>query len=195
MANPIVVFDLDGVLLDFESAWRQCAEWTLRREIALLCDDYPLTDRFGLSNREVCRVWDAFHRENWWDRVPLYDEAWETVEEFERMGASLWAVTNVDACHHRSRAISLQGLIPSSRIVTLGEHASPEDRVGIIRDLGATAFADDRTDHVNAAQPYVPCAVLVNRGYRGLDEPDHGVTVIDDLRDFPEIISGILASA
>jgi FMN phosphatase YigB (HAD superfamily) len=159
MANPIVVFDLDGVLLDFESAWHRCAEWTLNREVKRLCNDYPLADRFGLSSQEVRRVWETFHQENWWDRVPLYDEAWEVVEELERMGASLWAVTNVDACHHQSRAISLQGLIPSGRIVTLGEHASPEDRVGILRDLGASAFADDRMDHVKAAQPYVPCAV------------------------------------
>jgi len=135
MANPIVVFDLDGVLLDFESAWHRCAEWTLNREVKRLCNDYPLADRFGLSSKEVRRVWETFHQENWWDRVPLYDEAWEVVEELERMGASLWAVTNVDACHHQSRAISLQGLIPSGRLVTKSAAQAPVFRHGVSGSL------------------------------------------------------------
>ncbi len=195
MPNFVVAFDLDGVLLDFESAWRQCAEWHLGRYLPLLCEDYPLTDRFGLSHQEVDRVWDVFHRENWWERVPLYEDVWPTLERLENLGCTLWAVTNVDAQHHRARAISLEGVIPSGRIVTLGSKASPEDRVAVLRDIGAAVLVDDRSDNVNAALPYVSAAVLMHRGYRGLPEPEHGVTVIDDLRDLPAVLENALVVA
>jgi len=193
MRNPIVAVDLDGVLLDFEKAFRQCAEWTLRRSIPEPCDDYALSDRFGLSVRETAKVWDAFHRGNWWERVPLYGDAWDVIEELEGLGCSLWAITNVDSQHLNARAVSLQGMIPSGRIITLGHEAAPAQRANVLRDLRATAFLDDRSDNTNAAVLHVPTTVLLDRGYRGMPEPVHGVTVIDDLRDFPEVIFGMVA--
>ncbi len=195
MSAPIVALDLDGVLLDFESTWRRCAEWTLRRSVVAICDDYPLEDRFCLSRREIDRVWDAFHRDGWWERISLYGDAWDTVEHLEDLGCSLWAVTNVDARHLHARAVSLEGIIPSGRIITLGPEATPAQRANVLRDLGASAFLDDRSDHVNAALPYVPISVLMHRGYRGMPEPEPGVTVIDDLRDFPVVLENFLVAA
>lgn len=193
MRGAVVALDLDGVLLNFEKSWRQCAEWVLRRTLPDPYEDYDLADRYGLSRREVEKVWGAFHRDNWWERIPMYEESWDVIEELEAMGCSLWAVTNVDARHLDARSVSLQGAIPYGRIITLGAEATPEDRVGVLRDLRAVAFVDDQSKNVNAAQPHVACTVLLDRGYRCMPEPALGITVIDDLRDFPETIFGIVS--
>jgi len=189
---PTVALDLDGVLLDFEAAWKTCAAWTLRRPVERITDDYALEDRFGLSRREVAKVWDAFHQGNWWERVHPYPEAWDLIDHLSGLGASVWAVTNVDARHLHARALSLEGMIPESRIITLGAKAMPEDRVAILRDLRAKAFLDDRLDNVHAALPYVPICSWIHRDYRGFGEPENGVLVIDDLRDFGTVLQDFL---
>lgn len=62
---PVVVFDLDGVLLDFESAWTRCASMVLDRPIFPVCPVYPLGIRYSLSRDQVSRIWDRFHDEAW----------------------------------------------------------------------------------------------------------------------------------
>jgi len=193
--NPIVVFDLDGVLLDFESAWAQCASWELRRPIQKISDAYDLQERFALSAREYHRVWCAFHRDTWWERVPSHDSAWDAVCNVEAAGASIWAVTNVDAQWVHARAISLGGLIPSGRIICLGEHASAHDRAEILEALHAQAFIDDQAANVNAVAGIIAAPVFLHRGYHGQEEPVHGVTVIDDLLDFPVVIESLFKAA
>ena len=195
MMAPVVVLDLDEVLLDFGSAWQQCAERTLCRPVQAITDDYALENRFGLSLREVSKVWDVFHKENYWERVSLYENAWDLVESLEGMGCSLWAVTNVDSRHLNARVVSLQGMIPSGRIVTLGQEATAMDRLRVLRDLRAIAFLDDRPDNVNAAVGHVPNPVLIDRGYTDMPEPLAGVSVIDDLQDFAEVLLPLLEFA
>ncbi len=164
-----MVFDLDGVLLDFERAWALCASWTLARELRPLCDAYHLVDRYQLSKRECDRVWDVFHAD-WWDRVPVYEGAWEVITSLESAGATVWAVTNVDAMHHESRALSLQGLIPQARILCLGARGTPSERVEVLRSLRARAFLDDQTPNTNAAAEdgSVPVGSCASRRLYGL---------------------------
>lgn len=189
--NPIVVFDLDGVLLDFESAWKECAEIALRKPIIQVSRAFPLEDRFGLTPGECSRVWNAFDQDTWWDRISPYEDAWDVIGALEAMGASIWAVTNVDAQWSHARAISLEGMIPSGRIITLGAHATPEHRARVLHGLSASAFVDDLPDNANAAASYIPVSVHLNRGYADVAEPEHGVTVIDELHDFLSAMDGI----
>lgn len=193
--NPIVVFDLDGVLLDFEFAWAQCASWELGRPIQKVSEAYDLQERYALSSREYHRVWYAFHRDAWWERVPSYDSAWDTVCNVEAAGASIWAVTNVNAQWVHARAISLGGLIPSGRIICLGEDASAHDRAEILEALHAQAFIDDQAANVNAAAGIIAAPIFLHRGYHGQEEPTHSVTVIDDLLDFPVVIDSLFKAA
>ncbi len=189
--NPIVVFDLDGVLLDFESAWKACAEFVLRKPIIQVSRAFPLEDRFGLTPAECSRVWEAFDRGDWWERVSPYEDAWEVVGALDAMRASIWAITNVDAQWGHARTVSLEGMIPSGRIITLGSHATPAQRARVLCDLGATVFVDDLPDNANAALPHVALSVHLNRGYADMADPEYGVTVIDQLDELPNSAEGI----
>jgi len=193
--NPMVVFGLDGVLLDFAASWAQCASWELGRPIQKVSDAYDLQERYALSSLEYRRVWEAFHRGAWWERVPTCTSAWDTICNVEAAGASIWAVTNADAQWVHARAISLGGLIPSGRIICLGEHASAHDRVEILEALHTQAFIDDQAANVNAVAGIIAAPVFLHRGYHGQEEPAHGVTVIDDLLDFPVVIDSLFKAA
>lgn len=69
-----VGFDIDGVLADFRTAFRQTAERCLRKPVAEAADDEQC--RTPLTADDVRRVWDHIGKTpNWWMDVPAYEPA------------------------------------------------------------------------------------------------------------------------
>lgn len=186
-----VALDVDQVLVDFDNHWRQCAEEVLGREVRRQGPHFHLQARYGLSESECRRVWDAF-RESEWPRIPVYCHAADLVYALEDLGCTVWAVSSIDDCHHAERAASLAGLIPAARIVCVGQAAHPGEKADVLRHLGAVAFLDDHPANANAAADVVNLSAMLNRGYEGLEAPEYGVTVIDDPMDFPVLVEQLL---
>ena len=66
--------DVDGVLADFRTAFRQTAEKCLRKKVADEAVEEP--SRGALSPDDVRRVWDYIAKaQNWWMEVPAYEPA------------------------------------------------------------------------------------------------------------------------
>lgn len=189
---PIVVCDVDQVLLDFDDAWRNCAVEVLCRPLAKVCDTWDMSTRYGLSKELVRQVWDCFHRDGWWGRIEPYPYAFELIHALRDMGCDIWAVTNVDPQFRQERALTLGGLVPEKHILMLGAKASPAIRVKALQDLHALAFLDDSPANVNAAAFVVPACALLHRGYTDVPPPGDGVTVIDDALDFPQLLESML---
>ncbi len=190
--KPNVVLDVDGILLDFESAWGNCATETLGRPIPVRSCHAHLSSRFHLTKIETTLVWQAFHKEGWWGRIEPYPYAWDLVEALQILGCNVWAVTNVDTRFFRERAFTLDGLVDKKRIRMLGAAAHPEVRVNVMRELSARAFLDDLPQNANAAAFYVPASTYLYRGYIGVEPAGDGVTVIDDALDFPLLLERML---
>jgi FMN phosphatase YigB (HAD superfamily) len=190
-ASSVVALDVDGVLGDFETHWRECAEEVLCRSMLKVNEQHSMGLRYGLSNKEVDAVWRVFHEDRWAD-LPLYDHASELVLALEDLGCTVWAVTSIDVRYVEDRAKSLSGLIPTGRIVCVGHAAPASAKTDVLRDLGAAAFLDDHPANANAALGLVSLPVLLDRGYHGLEAPEYGVTVIDDVMDFPVLVEQLL---
>ncbi|MFA6180593.1 hypothetical protein [Acidithiobacillus sp.] len=190
-ASSVVALDVDGVLGDFETHWRECAEEVLCRSMPKVNEQHSMGLRYGLSNKEMDAVWRVFHEDRWAD-LPLYDHASELVLALEDLGCMVWAVTSIDVQHRAARAESLAGLIPAGRIVCVGHAAPASAKTDVLRDLGAVAFLDDHPANANAALGLVSLPVLLDRGYHGLEAPEYGVTVIDDVMDFPVLVEQLL---
>ncbi|WP_051690733.1 HAD family hydrolase [Acidithiobacillus thiooxidans] len=118
--KPPVVLDVDGVLLNFEQAWKQCAEETLQHAVIRKENTWDLATRFGLSSENVRQVWDAFHADGWFGRIDPYPYAWELVGALKAMGCEVFAITNVDPAFFRERALTLGDLIPEKICNCLG---------------------------------------------------------------------------
>jgi hypothetical protein len=195
-ASSVVALDVDGVLGDFETHWRDCAEEVFGcrlqgRPLLKVNEQHSMGLRYGLSNKEVDAVWRVFHEDRWAD-LPLYDHASELVLALEDLGCTVWAVTSIDVRYVEDRAKSLSGLIPTGRIVCVGHAAPASAKTDVLRDLGAAAFLDDHPANANAALGLVSLPVLLDRGYHGLEAPEYGVTVIDDVMDFPVLVEQLL---
>ncbi len=193
--NQVVALDVDGVLGDFETHWRECAEKITGRLLPKVSDQHDMIHRYGLTQKEVNAVWKAFHVE--WGNIPLYDYASDLVLALEDMDFQVWAVTGVEECYRESRAESLAGLIPAGRIVCVGSPgrnpaATATAKANVLWKMRAMAFLDDHPANANAALSFVDISVLMNRGYQGLEAPEHGVTVIDDPMDFPSLVQTFL---
>ena len=192
-----VAVDVDGVLGDFETHWRACAEELLGCSMLKVNEQHSMGSRYGLTKKEVDAVWRAFHATEW-GSMPLYDHASELVLALEDLGCTVWAVTSIDVQHRADRAESLAGLIPAGRIVCVGHAAPASAKATVLRDMGANAgcqpvaFLDDHPANANAAIDAVGLPVLLDRGYHGLEAPEYGVTVIDDPMDFPVLVEQLL---
>ena len=69
-----VGFDIDGVLADFRTAFRQTAERCLRKAVAEETSDDQA--RSPLTADDIRRVWEHIARTpNWWMDVPAYEPA------------------------------------------------------------------------------------------------------------------------
>jgi len=81
--------DVDGVLADFRTAFREAAERCLRRGI----DDGQDFDTVGpLSPEDVRRVWEHIGRTpNWWMEVPAYEPE-QIARLYSIMRAANWEV-------------------------------------------------------------------------------------------------------
>jgi hypothetical protein len=65
--------DIDGVLADFRTAFRQTAERCLKKDVADGAEEPAST---ALTADEVRRVWDYIAKEqNWWMELPAYEPA------------------------------------------------------------------------------------------------------------------------
>ena len=186
-----VVLDVDGVLGDFDTHWRECAEEVLGRPMLKVNEQHGMGLRYGLSRNDVDAVWDAFHHSKWAD-LPLYDHASELVLALESLGCEVWAVTGIDRRHQSARIANLAELIPADRIVCVGHNAPANAKADALRDLRAVAFLDDHPANANAALHAVNLPVLLDRGYHGVETPEYGVTVIDDALDFPVLVEQLL---
>ncbi|WP_215877859.1 hypothetical protein HF292_009515 [Acidithiobacillus ferruginosus] len=190
-AFRVIALDVDGVLGDFETHWRECAEEVLGRPMLKVNEQHNMGLRYGLTGKEVDAVWRDFHADEW-GSLPLYGHASELVLALEDLGCTVWAVTSIDVQHRAARAESLAGLIPAGRIVCVGHAAHASAKANVLRDLGAVAFLDDHPANTNAAIGSVSLSVLLDRGYHGLEAPEYGVTVIDDAMDFPVLVEQLM---
>ncbi len=74
------------------------------------------------------------------------------------------------------------------------EGKKPMKRIQIeIHDQTAADLAElVQQLNANAALGVVSLPVLLDRGYRGVETPEYGVTVIDDAMDFPVLVESFL---
>ena len=85
-----VGFDIDGVLADFRSAFRQTAEQLLKRRVidAVGPEQTPAT----LTPDDVRRVWEHIAKtQNWWMEVPAYEPA-QIARLYGLMRATGWEI-------------------------------------------------------------------------------------------------------
>lgn len=185
-----VGLDADGILCDLETAWQTHAEQILGRPIPKVSNHYAFTKRLGITSSEEVQVWASFARQ--WSHVPMYDHAHKLVYGLEDLGCEVFVITAIHPRHHRARALSLLDLIPEDHVICVHHEDMAAGKAAVLERLEATAFLDDHPGNVNAAMHRIALPVWMDHGYQGLEAPIDGVTVINDVLDFPMLVEQFL---
>lgn len=148
------VLDADGVLLDFDRAWRGCAERVLDRRLEVVEPVYDLGARYGLPAASVAKAWAAWEVTEGWRRVPPIQEGIGAARMLLDMGHSVTVLTclpNEYAEQQRRWCLDRWGLSGAQMIAV---RATKKGGLSLCRPH---FFADDRLVHcVEARDVMVP---------------------------------------
>jgi hypothetical protein len=136
------VLDVDGVLLDFLSAFKRVAAVALARPIPCLNRSYDLRSRLGLSQTEIGQVLESMNNhDHGWKGMPAFPGAANAVSRLRSHGYDIHLVTAIPESLRGLRLACLEanGIVPDS-IHCAGHHAASKSE--IIQKLAPVMFVD-----------------------------------------------------
>jgi hypothetical protein len=145
-----IALDADGVLFDFSHSWRLCAERVLGRKVPAISECYDLQVRYGLSKREVHKVWTIWNDTHGWRRVQPIDVAIEAAHMALDFGYELFVVSclpSSEAAQERRDSLDRWGLRNAKLIPVFGE-----SKKAALQELRPHFYADDRAVHCREAR-------------------------------------------
>jgi phosphoglycolate phosphatase-like HAD superfamily hydrolase len=146
--KPIIALDADGVLLDYNAAYRKAWEKAFGELPALRdANAYWAMDRWGvnrLTGKELEQFRASFD-ENFWNSIPALPNAVRACEELYEAGFELVCVSAIDSHFQSARLQNLRDCgFPIERVVATssnGNGSSPKAQA--LRELRPIAFVDD----------------------------------------------------
>lgn len=90
-----IALDADGVLFDFQTSWRLCAERMLGRTLPLCGQHYDLGQRYGLTKAEVHKVWAVWNATSGWVRVQPIESGIEAAQMALDFGHEVFVVSRL----------------------------------------------------------------------------------------------------
>ncbi|EQD77097.1 hypothetical protein B1B_01259 [mine drainage metagenome] len=183
-----IAVDVDGVLLDFDGAWKLHAELALHRRLARVSGAYDLGDRYGLSGDEVAAGWQKFHELHGWGGCATLPGAVEAVMAQISTGAEIHVISAmnpraIDWRIRRLRELGISGTLHvpprKARSVYVNWDKGP-----LLRQIRPAFYADDQWPHCRAAREAgVPFVAHIHADHDGHGEPVAGVTEYGSLAE------------
>lgn len=148
MTGSIIAIDADGVLLDYNTAYRSAWEKAFG-ESPILTDvnAYWAFDRWGvrwLDGMELSKFQAVFDEE-FWSTIPALPNAVKACEDLHAAGYQLVCVSAIESCFESARIQNIQDQgFPIERVICTAKDAnnkSPKaDALNLLRPV---AFVDD----------------------------------------------------
>lgn len=189
----IIAIDGDQVIFDFAEHWRCTAERVLDRSVFQQEPVFSLSRRFGLTHQDTAKVWDRFHQDGEWGRVPLLPQALSAVQTLLRQGWGVWVVSSVPDAGLAARRKQLSAAVPGA-VFFQAESLDPRypngapTKESILRYPGVQFFADDRWPHVaEAVRASVPMVCRIVGGHDGNGSP------VADIEEYPDLPTALHA--
>jgi hypothetical protein len=177
--NPIIALDADGVLLDYNAAYRKAWEKAFGELPALRdANAYWAMDRWGvnrLTGKELEQFRASFD-ESFWNSIPALPSAVSACEALCAAGFELVCVSAIDSHFQAARLQNLRDCgFPIERVVATssnGNGISPKAQA--LRELRPIAFVDDFLPYLLGIPEDIHAALI-------LREPNGSPNTGDDL--------------
>ena len=148
-----IALDIDGVLLDFDTHWREFAATYLQRDIVKLNDDYYLESRYGIVKADSDAIWAAFFEQEKWASIEPYQCALEAIEVLHKSDHDIVCITAAPQEVERQRRMSLQHLgLDAHEIEFTGYHHEGKTKHDALLRHAPDIFVDDQLINLSHAQ-------------------------------------------
>ena len=192
--TKIIAIDGDQVLFAFADHWHAVAERILCRTLFQQEAAFSLARRFGLSPQETAQVWEQFHLDGEWGKIPLIPIAADAVRALLRNQWDVWVVSSVPTSGVEDRRQFLARNLPEVTFLQ-AESLDPRRRNGApskeetLRYPGIQFYADDRWPHIaEAIRAKVPKVCRIMGGHDGDGTPVPGIA------EHPDLLSALRAA-
>ncbi len=190
MANHKIVFDVDGVLWDFESVFIHAAERYLGLVLIKQNDNYDLAIRYNIPKDTVRVLFNLLSQHRLWEHTSLTPNVPYVLDSLRSLGYDLWALSSIDPALHDSRSKVLQEWIPPHQVICSGFANHGDYKKQHLRAISPLAFVDDYIPNVNASMGLAQHSFLLDLGYTHIDEDlDARAITIGSLVEFKDILS------
>lgn len=158
--------DMDGVIDDFTSAFRNEAEVLLGRKINGVQTNWNFEDCLDITKDEVKRVWDKiFATENWWYLTPEANPLVDELLPWLCKNHDVYFITNRPEIAgfptQQQTAMYLDELDIQFPTVLVVKNKGP-----IVKALALDVFLDDRPENLENIRAYSPTTYV-----RLMDQP------------------------
>lgn len=142
-----IVLDVDGVILDFGSAYLKLAREVLGNHIEPNMNEYDLKDFLQVHEEDNQNVWNIFNERNIWENIPPLKGAVEAIQIMNQLPIDIYIVSSIDKSNTNARLKNLAniGLVPKEIYCVGDGNAHKHDFISQIQPI---AFVDDRLDHL-----------------------------------------------
>ncbi len=177
-----IAIDVDGVLLDFDGAWKLHAGLALHRRLTRVSSAYDLGERYGLTPAEVTLGWQKFHELHGWGGCTDLPGAVEAVKTQISKGAELHVITamNPKAMDWRIRRLRELGISGRLHVPPRKVYRSAYgnwDKGPLLRRIRPAFYADDQWPHCRVARDAgVTFVARIHAEHDGHGEPVTGIT-------------------
>lgn len=168
----LLVFDVDGVLLDFYRGAASVASEHFKRPMVKVSGKPATKHRYGLTEdeyQELRTVMLTHHRG--WGNLPPLPGAVEAVRALKHSGHEVMFLTSCGQRMQEARAQNLVTLgLADCPLICVED--GPDNKGSILRKLRPVAFVDDHEKMLHQA-PFVPERVFIDHGCDP-QEDEHG---------------------
>ncbi|PRC92308.1 5' nucleotidase, NT5C type [Solimicrobium silvestre] len=165
-SGSIIALDADGVLLDYNAAYRLAWE----RAFGLLPDlrdknAYWAIDRWDVSRLDGMELikFRACFDEQYWKSIPAIPNAVKACEELCSAGYELVCVSAIESQFQHARLQNLQECgFPIERVIaTSGSNTGISPKAAALRELNPIAFVDDFLPYLRGIPDDIHAALIM----------------------------------
>lgn len=177
MSKGIIAIDADGVMLDYNLAFKNIYKLAYGQDLKMTDPNaYHATNMWGLPKLEketLSEFYKQSHKHEMWKKMPAISDAVKAVNSLAKMGYEIVCVTSMPTEYESHRLENLQSLgFPINRVIATSRVGKENPKRKAIEELKPVYFIDDLQKNFEGITGDTKL-VLIDRNHTDNPNKDH----------------------